>query len=271
MNVSQINTHEWTREDWERAAQEYADRLTVEDEMEGMFQGTQRMITLQSLDAYRGCGRSLQVFNELLIQYVHKGQVRGVVPDNMARLREVVLYSKMSFVWEEEPEPIFWVIEYVSSPSPNKDYAESLTIYEQLRIPYCLQFDPRTEPRQLCLYRHNGERYERVPANASGRHPIPELEMEVGVFDGWGRFWHRGEMLLTSRELMQRLLEEQQRRRQAEQAAEAERRREQASQQAVGEWCSEQGSRSLADLQAEIASLRELLAQLQQQPKPGTP
>src|SRR5262249_36961963 len=34
-----------------------------------------------------------------------------------------------------------------------------------------------------------------IAANAHGRYPIPELELEIGMLDGWVRFWHRGELL----------------------------------------------------------------------------
>src|SRR5262249_48744584 len=50
-----------------------------------------------------------------------------------------------------------------------------------------------------------GVNYELVAANAAGRCPIPELEMEVGLLDGWTRFWHQGELLPLPADLQRQL------------------------------------------------------------------
>src|SRR5262249_39294801 len=44
-------------------------------------------------------------------------------------------------------------------------------------------------------------RYLPVEANAQGRLMLPEIEVEVGLLDGWTRFWFRGELILLPDEL----------------------------------------------------------------------
>src|SRR5262249_37363196 len=82
-------------------------------------------------------------------------------------------------------------------------------------------------------YRHTGKKYASVPANEQGRHPIPELNLEIGLLDGWVRFWYQGQLLPLPADL-QRELEEA--KRQAEQekqrAAESLQRLEKAEQRA---------------------------------------
>jgi hypothetical protein len=41
-----------------------------------------------------------------------------------------------------------------------------------------------------------------VAPNEDGRLALPELEIEVGLLDGWVRFWHRGEVLRLPGELL---------------------------------------------------------------------
>ena len=66
-------------------------------------------------------------------------------------------------------------------------------------MPYCLIFFP--EEQDLQLYHLESGRYRPVPANTHGRHAIPELELEVGLLDGWVRFWYQGEILLLVEEM----------------------------------------------------------------------
>src|SRR5262249_54017627 len=108
---------------------------------------------------------------------------------------------------ELEKDQPFLTLEYISPASHRKDYHESFRKYEhELRVPYCLLFHP--ERQDLQLHHLEGESYQRVPANAQGHYPIPELELEVGLLDGWVRFWHRGELLPLPADLAKELLQE---------------------------------------------------------------
>ncbi len=75
-------------------------------------------------------------------------------------------------------------------------------------MPYYLSFD--TDARNLTLYRHDKRKYVSVKPNKQGRYLVPELEMEVGLLDGWVRYWHQGELLPLPAD-MQRELDESRR------------------------------------------------------------
>ena len=49
--------------------------------------------------------------------------------------------------------------------------------------------------QEMTLYRHNGRRYVSVKPDEHGRCALPELELEMGILDGWVRYWFRGELL----------------------------------------------------------------------------
>jgi hypothetical protein len=70
----------------------------------------------------------------------------------------------------------------------------------------------------LTLYRHTGKKYASVQPNKDGRLAIPDLDLEIGLLDGWVRYWHKNESLLLPPDL-QRDLDE------ARRVAETERRR----------------------------------------------
>jgi Uma2 family endonuclease len=232
--VAKTKTTPWTAAEYDRAAEDYVRRLPLEHFMEALPQSTQRRITVESLDLLRARRPEVQVFNELLIQYFFKGRLRRVVPDNMARLSQEPLHTETSFNVELEQEQPFLALEYISPASHRKDYHESFRKYErELRVPYCLLFYP--EKQDLQLHHLEGTGYQRVPANAQGRHPIPELELEVGLLDGWVRFWHRGELLPLPADLEKEVLREKER---------ADREKERADQ-----------------AQAEVERLRALLEQ----------
>src|SRR5205823_2531421 len=119
---------------------------------------------------------------------------------------------------------------------------ESFEKYEQeLKVPYYLVFYP--DNQELTLYRHTGRKYRATPPNEHGRHAIPELDLEVGLMDGWVRFWYQGELLPLPAELQRdldetrrQLLEEKRRAEQEKQRAEQEKQRaEQEKQRAEQE------------------------------------
>ncbi len=49
------------------------------------------------------------------------------------------------------------------------------------------------------------KKYVPTQPNVGGRYPILELEMEVGLLEGWARFWFRGELLPTPAEMQRKL------------------------------------------------------------------
>jgi Uma2 family endonuclease len=200
---------------YERAAQEYLRSLPPEHFMEGIGQSTQRAITLESLALVTARRSDFHVFSELLVQYELRGPERlgQVVPDNMVVLTDQPIHATTSYNLPFEPAGPFWVLEYVSKHNPRKGYEDRFQKYErELKAPYYLVFYP--DEGELTLYRHNKRRYVSVKPNENGRYPIPDLDLEVALRDGWVRFWYEGLLPLPAD--LQRDLDEE--RRQAEEA-----------------------------------------------------
>ena len=236
-------------EQWyENAAQDYLRSLPPEHFMEATGQATQRKITLESLDLVHAARPDVQVFNELLIQYPHPNPKRTrpkqVVPDNMVVLWNHPIDANGSYSLSLQPTGPFLVMEYVSKHNKRKDYEDNMEKYEEeLKVPYYLLFYPDTQ--DLTLYHHTGTRYVSVPPNEQERHPIPELEMEVGLLDGWVRYWFRGKLLPLPADL-QRSLDEALKR-----ADEASKLAEKATKRAVA------AEQEVARLQTELEMLRK--------------
>ncbi len=191
--MSRLIDKRLTAAQYEQAASEYYQTLPLEHFMEGIDQSTQREIALESLALLKTRRPELQVFSELLVQYYHEDVLRRVVPDNMVRLHDRPPVTKGSFNTELEPVGPLWVLEWVSTDK-DKDYKESFHKYEQeLHVPYCLLYHPETG--DLRVFRHTGTHYEPIAVNAQGRQTIPELDLEIGLWEGWVRFWHKGELL----------------------------------------------------------------------------
>jgi Uma2 family endonuclease len=196
---------------YKAAALDYVQSRTLEDLMEAVSQATQRRITLASFALLRTYRPEVQYFNELLVQYPQSGEKwpGQVVPDNMVVLWDTPLEVEGSYDVPLQPTGPFWVLEYVSKHNRRKDYEESWAKYEeQLKVPYYLLFRPDTQ--DLKLYHHSGQEYVAVPPHHLGRHPLPELELEVGLLNGWVRYWFRGELLLLPEEMQQQLTQERQ-------------------------------------------------------------
>jgi Uma2 family endonuclease len=220
--VSKVKRTAWTPADYERAARKYFRSLPLEHFMEALPQSNQRKITLESLDVLTARRPEVQVFSELLVQYFFQGKLWQVVPDNMVRLCPQPPKTRGSFNVELEPVGPLLVLEYVSPETMRKDYKDSFAKYErELKVPYCLMYYP--DGADLRFWQHTGEEYERPTASALGRYAILELELEVGVHDGWVRYWHRGELLPLPGDLLGQLDQERQQRLAAE--AEVERLR----------------------------------------------
>jgi Uma2 family endonuclease len=187
---------------YEEAAEAYLRSLTLENIMEGTAQATQREITLESLALVRARRRDVHYYNELLLQYPLAGQTRlgQVVADNMVVKYEGTIEANGSYDLPFQPVGPFWVMEYVSKSSKRKDYEDNFKKYEQeLQVPYYLLFYPQTQ--DLTLYRLEGGKYVTVLPNAQGRYPVPELDLEVALRDGWVRYWSKGELLPLPAEL----------------------------------------------------------------------
>jgi Uma2 family endonuclease len=190
----------WTREDYERDARQYRASLRLEDIMEATPQAIQREATVVSFNELKSRLPGMGYFNELLVQKRHEGRIERAVPDNMVVLGDPGDAPRSSWAVEYEPCPVLWVLEYVSRENPEKDYASNFEKYEGVfKFPYYLLFEP--EQQVLLLYHLHEGRYVPVEENTRRRLPIPELELEVGLLDGWVRFWFRGELLPVSREL----------------------------------------------------------------------
>jgi hypothetical protein len=188
------------------AAQRYLHSLPPEHFMEPTPQARQREIFLESLALVKACLPKVHVFNELLVQYALRRRKRPgqVVPDNMVVVYDGPIEAEGSYDVPLQPVGPFWVLEYVSKGSKRKDYEISLEKYEQhLKVPYYLTFYP--EIQEMTLRHHTGEKYVTVPPNEQGRCAIPELEMEVGLLDGWVRFWFRGELLPLPADLLRQV------------------------------------------------------------------
>jgi Uma2 family endonuclease len=177
-------------------AQEYLRSLPLEHFMESTPQATQRKITLESLDLVNARRPDFQVFNELLVQYPRKGQIRPgqVVPDNMVVLHDQPIKAEGSYDVELQPVRPFWMLEYVSRNNRRKDYDDNMRKYEhELKVPYYLLFVP--DEQEMTLYRRRTGRYVSVKPNAEGRCAVKEVEIELAILDGWVRFWFQGELL----------------------------------------------------------------------------
>jgi Uma2 family endonuclease len=193
-NVPHTDTGRFSAEDYDKAAKEYLKSLPLEHFMEATLQAMQREITVESLALLKRRRPDVQTFNELLVQYFFKGWLRQVVPDNMVIVSDEPPRARNSFNVELEPVPPLLVLEYVSSSNPRKDYKDSFRKYErELKVPYCLLFHP--ERQDLRLFRHTGDNYERLQPDAKGRYAIPELDLQVGLVEGWVRFWYRQRLL----------------------------------------------------------------------------
>jgi Uma2 family endonuclease len=225
------------------AARDYLRSLPLEHFMEATPQATQRAITLASLALVHARRPEVQVFNELLIQYRRRGsrEILRVVPDNMVVLWEEPIQAVGSYDLPLQPTKPYWVLEYVSKGSERKDYEDSHAKYEHdLKVPFFLLFYP--DIQDLTLYKHNRRKYTTVLPNRHGRYPIPDLELELGVVDGWVRYWFRGELLPLPAEMQQeldatrrQLIEEQRRTEEQKQRVEQEKQRAEQEKQRAEE------------------------------------
>jgi hypothetical protein len=109
------------------------------------------------------------------------------------------------------------------------------------------------------LYRHTGTRYREVRPNAEGRYAIPELDLEVGLRDGWVRFWYHGELLQLPADLQRELDDARRQAEEAKRLAEtANQRADEAKEQAdVARRQADQAKRQADDLSVNLTAERE--------------
>jgi Uma2 family endonuclease len=191
---------------YQRAAEEYLRSLPLEHFMEAVPQATQREITLASLALVKARRPEVQVFNELLVQYPlpRSGGIGQVVPDNMVILHEQPLDAKGSYDVEFQPARPFWMLEYVSQHNKRKDYEDNMQKYErELKVPYYLLFYP--DGQELTLYQLKGRKYVSVKPNENDRVELPELNLEMGLTEGWVRYWYEGDLLPLPADLQREL------------------------------------------------------------------
>src|SRR5262245_10659849 len=102
--------------DFEKAARDYCSRLPLEHFMESIPQATQRKITVSAMDIVHLRRPDVQMFSELLIQWVRKKRRRlgQVVPDNMVVVWAEPIEANSSYNIPKQPVGPFWVLEYVS-------------------------------------------------------------------------------------------------------------------------------------------------------------
>jgi Uma2 family endonuclease len=177
-------------------ADAYLRSLPLSHFMESIAQANQRKITLESFDVIRESRPDVQCFSELLVQYPRGKQKKPgkVVPDNFVVIHFEPIEGNKSFNIHTQPVGPFLVLEYVSESNPRKDYEDNFKKYEQdLHVPYYLLFVPDDD--EMTLFKLGKKGYATVPLNPEGRVPVPELELEAGLRDGWVRFWFRGELV----------------------------------------------------------------------------
>jgi hypothetical protein len=268
---------------YEEAAEAYLRSLPPEHFMEGIAQATQRKITVCSFEVVAVERPDLQLFNELLVQYPlgPEDEIQQVVPDNMLVRSEEPIKASGSFDLPLQPVGPFWVMEYVSKNTKRKDYDDNFEKYERaLKVPYFLLFYP--DNQELTLYRHTGRKYVSVKPNERGRYPVAEVDIELGLLDGWVRYWYKGKLLPLPADLLHELetvreqLEEARRQlAAAKRLAKREQRRADRLEQRAEEEArrAEEEARRAAEeregrhgAEQELARLRDQLARLQAQP-----
>jgi hypothetical protein len=197
--------------DYDRTAEEYLKSLPPEHFMEATPQATQRAIFDAAFEQIHALRPDIHPFSELLSQYEHgrPPERRMVVPDSMVVLYDGEVTANKSYPIALQPAGPFLVLEYVSKGSERKDYEDSFRKYErELKVPYYLLFYPDND--EMTLWNRGKRSYRTVLPNDSGRCPIPELEVEAGLVEGWVRFWFRGRMMPRPAE-MQRTIQEKDR------------------------------------------------------------
>ena len=205
-----IDEDTFTAEDYERDALEYLAGLPLEHFMDSTGQSVQRAVTAASFRIISSRMTKTHYFDELLVQYFAEKKLRRVVPDGMVVVGDIEPKMRLSYSLKLEGVKPLMSMEYVSDSSEGKDYGESYDKYElELQLLYCVIYDPRNFDLQI--YRHDGRQYVQMKPDSNDRYHVPELDVEIGVIEGWMRFWHRGKLVDLPEELDQQLQQQEQR------------------------------------------------------------
>jgi Uma2 family endonuclease len=175
-------------------------------------------------------------------------------------------------LWRERVRPTI-LLEFVSGDGTEERDRTPRTgkfwIYEQMvQATYYGIYE--VDPGRVEMYHLEGGRYVRMEPNARGRYEIPELGVELGIWQGefqamdlpWMRFWDmQGRMLPTGHELAEqehhRAEEERKRATLAEERAAEERKRATQAEERAGkaEELAEQQRKKLERLAAQLKAL----------------
>lgn len=189
-------------EAYRHAAEEFRASRPPQELGEGVSHNTQSRITLDSLTVLRRRHPGFTVYGELMIVYDDAGKLKQVTPDNAVALVPSDDPRRLSWNWEHESRPLLMVLD---SLSPRKDYAAARKVYEHLRIPYIVAFNLSDKTLEV---RHESDQGSvLLEPDPHGRFEIPELNIKLGVFDGWVRFWHQDRLLPIAEEQDEQLEE----------------------------------------------------------------
>jgi Uma2 family endonuclease len=126
---------------------------------------------------------------------------------------------KSYVLWQEVLPPLI-ILEFVSGDgSEERDrtpWEGKFWVYESvIRPAYYGIYE--VDPGRVQMYQHIAGQFQLQPANERGHHPIPQLGVELGIWQGhfqnmdlpWLRWWdERGNLLLTGHEQADRMREQ---------------------------------------------------------------
>lgn len=190
---------------YEKAARKYFLSIPLEDTIDPTCQAHNRMNTVSSFSLISLARPDIHCFNELLITYPRSsGESGRVVPNNFVVVHPEPIRVHDCYEIPLLPSPLL-AIDYINDYRNPKCYENNFERYgHELTIPYYLRV--HSEEKEFFLHRLSEGNYAPVQAIDSGRFPIPELELEVGLYDGWLRYWFRGEMVLLPAELQREIM-----------------------------------------------------------------
>ena len=200
--MNEPSAYQMTQMYFNDAAEEYLEFLKKEHPehfMLSVAQATQRHLTDTSLDFVAAERPDMHVYSELLIQWRdEKNKMRRVVPDNMVVLAEKKPKVNTNFAIPIQATGPFMVFENWSKDNPRKDYQKSYDKYEaELKVPYFLRYYADDQKMSLLEFDKRKDKYVSVQPDDEGRCAIPELDLTVGLLDGWVRFWWKGQLMPT--------------------------------------------------------------------------
>jgi hypothetical protein len=187
----------WTPEDYLQAAREYHHSVSSIYFRKATTQAKQRDIISFALDQILHYRPDLEYIIEMLTQQLVEGRLVQVMVTTAVVLGELPSRWRDTYQPHEEL-PLFWALDYIFPGDPDGRFVRNRYIFEhELRVPYYLTHEMIGMSAVLHLYRHDGTAYQPVPPNKHGRYAVPELDIEVGLIDGWARLWFKGKLQQT--------------------------------------------------------------------------